>query len=296
MKRYLFQLNNTYNNEKPFYEIDSLPNSDVVKVYIFGGRSDFAPNGMGSIYIYLELRDELTPRNVFYNLQRILNLIYLETGSSTYYREIPLNGLSNFDEIYTTFGASKYFDGATSYHGITPEPNHILRVQQLITLINKVNENEFMKFDNSLNTYVWALELRELPNPHLKFTLYMTLLLSSIEQLSSSPSNCDFHDPCPKCQRELSHHVKGQGQRQALENLIRHLLTGAGVEDGVKRVSLLYGKLRSSFLHSGNLYGGEKDGGFLEGVENDTELLEDELNIILLVRKLLEQFLVKGSQ
>jgi hypothetical protein len=46
--------------------------------------------------------------------------------------------------------------------------------------LRKLSNKDFIKFDNALNTYAWALELRELPNPHLKYTLYMTLFLSAI--------------------------------------------------------------------------------------------------------------------
>lgn len=295
MNRYLFSTTNTFNNEHPFYKINSLPDSDILEAYLFSGKGVSSLNNMGIVYIYLELLIPLTDENRHFNFQRILNLISLETDLYTDAKFIQIEEFGDFDSIFSEFASLEFYKEKTNYHGLAREPNHILRVQHMINLIRKLKRSDFIKFDNSLNTLAWALEIRQLPNPHLKFTLYMTLILSSIEQLSESPENCSNHEVCLECKRERYHHHKDKGQKIMLENLVRNLLIGKGIEDGIKRVHLLYKELRSAFLHSGSLYGKEQTGGFLGEPDNYKELLEHEANIIVMSRKLLEQFLVKNS-
>lgn len=295
MNRYLFRTTSTFNNKLPFYEINPLPDSDIIKAYLFSGKGFSSVNNMGIVYIYLELSTPLTDENQYFNLQRILNLISLETDQYTDARPIQIGESEDFNAIFTKFSSAEFYKEKTNYHGLAREPNHILRVQHMINLIGKLKRSNYIKFDNSLNTLAWALEIRQLPNPHRRFTLYMTLILSSIEQLSEKPRNCTYHDLCPDCKKEIYHHRKDEGTQQMLENLVKGLLTGNGVEDGVIRVKLLYRKLRSAFLHSGVLYGKEQTGGFLGKIDNYKELLEHEANLIVMCRQLLEQFLVKNS-
>jgi len=295
--RYLFKLPvNIFNNEMVGYEINPLPYSDQGKVVIFAGKSDQMED-QGIVYIYLELLKELSQGNNFANLQRLLNLIYMETGLPTHPFPVQIDEGETADQVISRFMSKTFYYPDRSYSGTASQPNHIARVQSCVSLISRLNKKNFNKFDNALNTYVWALELMELPNPHLKYTLYMTLFLSSIEQLVDIPATCK-HKPLPVCEgcgKEFAnHHPKGKGVRQAFEDFIREMLTGSGVDDAVERVNRLHQKLRSSFLHSGTLSGAEKVGGFLTDGTNDTTLIvEDMMNTLILNRQLLEQFLLK---
>jgi hypothetical protein len=295
--RYLFKLPvNIFNNKAPSYEINSLPYSDQSKVIIFAGISDRTED-QGVVYIFLELSKELSQSNNFANLQRLLNLIYMETGLPIHPLTVQINKEDTADQVISKFVSKTFYYPDKSYSGTAPQPNHIARVQSCVSLINKLNKKNFRKFDNALNTYIWALELMELPNPHLKYTLYMTLFLSSIEQLIDMPATCKYipFPVCKGCGKEFAdHHPKGKGIRQAFEDFIREMLTGSGVDDAVKRVNRLHQKLRSSFLHSGTLSGKEKIGGFLFDKVGDTTLIiEDMMNTFVLNRQLLEQFLIK---
>lgn len=290
--RYLFKLQNFYNNKKPFYKIDSLRQSDINEAYFFAGVQDHSQFDISITYLYIELSKELNEENHYANLQRLLNLIALETIQVSNFKEVAIKQSDNFQKIYKIYKTNKYSSNK-SFHPLAPEPNHIFRVQRLVMLLSKLPPKNFEKFDNSLNTFIWALEVRQNINPHLKFTLYMMLLLSSIEQLCDEPKYCKLHELCTECKREMFHHKKGEGQSNSLKSLIEGLLTGTGVDEGVKRVQRLYIKLRSPFLHSGKLYGEEKKGGFLSAVSRDKELLEDEVNILIMNKILLEQFCVK---
>lgn len=298
LHRYLFMLpSNIYNSDAPSYELKPLPDSDQNKVILFAGKGGNHGNDLAVIYIYLELYSELTDKNRFANFQRILNLIYLETGLPNRYVPLPIDKDVDFDNLFLKFSSSKFSHPGTSYSGTAPEPNHLNRVRSCTDSISGLSKKNFERFDNSLNTYVWALELMELQDPHLKYTLYMTLFLSSIEQLVDEPSICK-HKPSPICEgcgREFKdHHLKNMGNKQSTESFIREMLTGSGVDDAVERVGRLYGKLRSAFLHSGNLSGAEKVGGFLSDGNDDTNLIiEDMMNTLIINRKLLEQFLIK---
>ncbi|MDP3987448.1 MAG: hypothetical protein Q8P81_04455 [Nanoarchaeota archaeon] len=291
--RYLFKLPlNTYNNEKADYELKPLPYSDQNKAVVFAGKNDTGVCELGVVHVYLELSKELGEQNAFANLQRLLNLIYLETGLPTRFVSVPIDKGADVESVLKHYGNQNFYDPKRSYSGTAPEGNHILRVQACVELLNKLKKKDFEKFDNALNTFVWASELMEIPNPHLKYTLYMTLFLSSINQLANNPVFCSGHPACPVCKKEINHQVKGE--KQSIDDLINELLTGKNLDQAVKMVKRLYGDLRSAYLHSGFLSGKEKAGGFLaNGISNTAPLMEDMMNTLLINRKLLEQFLVK---
>jgi len=291
--QYLFQIPvNIYNNEAPAYEFYPMRNSDQNKTVIFSGN--MGNNSEGVVCVYLKLSKELKDNNKYNNLQRLLNLIYLETGVSTNPIFIPISEDENMEKILSKFSSQNFYYPDRSYNGSAREPNHIKRVGFLISLINKLDQKDFDKFDNALNTYIWALELREQPNLHLKYTLYMTLFLSSINQLANNPVYCEDHPVCPKCKKELYHQTTGE--IQSIQKLMEELLTGEHLNEGIQKIKKLYKDLRSSFLHSGKLSGKEKEGGFLFDIKGSSDLLVDEMEIILVCRQLLEQFLLKKCQ
>lgn len=289
--RYLYKLStNIYNNRELSYEVIPLPFSDQKRVQIFSGKSDKTEES-GTTYIYIELSKELNAKNNYANFQRLLNLIYMETGLPTHFISVPIDESKTFKEVLSKFASKNYYYPSRSYSGTAPQPDHIARVKTCVNLMSGLDKDHFDRFDNALNTYVWALELMELPNPHLKYTLYMTLFLSSINQLASDPTFCSGHPNCPVCGREVSHQLKGE--RQAIVDLINELLTGKEIDVAAEMIKRLYSDLRSHFLHSGLLSGKEKNGGFLTEMGDSTKIIEDMVNVLIMNRRLLEQFLVK---
>jgi len=70
-------------------------------------------------------------------------------------------------------------------------------------------------------------------------------------------------------------------------------LTGKEIDVAAEMIKRLYSDLRSHFLHSGLLSGKEKNGGFLTEMGDSTKIIEDMVNVLIMNRRLLEQFLVK---
>ncbi len=289
--RYLFKLPlNIFNNEQVSYEINPIPCSDQKKVVIFGGKNDQTQD-TSVVYIYLELTKELNDGNRFNNLQSLLNVVYMETGLPTYPLLVKIDQEDIVDNLILKFGANNFYYPDRSYSGTASRPNHIARVQSCVDLMHRLNKKDFDKLENALNTYVWALELRELPNPHLKYTLYMTLFLSAINQLANEPLYCRNQPICEVCDKKLAHQLTGE--KQAIEYLMRELLTGDELSQGVAKIKTLYSELRSSYLHSGKLSGQEKEGGFLFDFRGTEELIVDEMELVIACRQLFEQFLIK---
>ena len=300
---------NTYNNEKPYYEIMPLRDSNIKKVVIFGGKVsktiNYPLNRLGSTCLYLETDEVINENNYFKNVQRLLNLIWLATDLPIDYQTEEMLGYDGFEKIYNDYKCETFYD-PNIIQGQPITQNPIARVSIYNCLINKLSDKDFEKFDNALNTYIWAQEITRLPNPHLKYTLYMTLYLSSINQLANDPQPICIsmresapHLICEKCGKKTGYtHVTSHNEE--IEKLIKDLTTGNN-DKIIKKVKKSYHKLRSKFLHVGLLSGGEKEGGFLFskssefGIlsEKQKELVEDMINIKWLNRKLLELFLQK---
>ncbi len=300
---------NTYNNEKPYYEIVPLRDSNIKRAVIFGGKVskiiNYPQNILGSVCLYLETDEVINENNYFKNVQRLLNLIWLTTDLPIDYQTEEMQGCDDFEKIYNDYKCETFYDpNIIQGHPITQNP--IARVPIYSCLINKLSDKDFEKFDNALNTYIWAQEITRLPNPHLKYTLYMTLYLSSINQLANNPQPiCTSmgepvpHLICEKCGKRTGlTHVTSHNEE--IEKIIKDLTTGS-TDKIIKKVKKSYHELRSKFLHVGLLSGGEKEGGFLFskfsefGVLSEEQkiLLEEMINIKWLNRKLLELFLQK---
>lgn len=295
-KRNLFILMmNTYNNEKPYYEILPLRDSDVKRAVIFCGKLkkiEYPQNMLGHACIYLETNEAINENNYFKNVQRLLNLIWLATGLPIEYFTEEMEEYDSFESIYNDYRCDTFYN-PNIVHGLVIDKNPIARVASYRLLIQKLKVEAFEKFDNALNTHTWAQEIERLPNPHLKYTLYMTLYLSSIEQLvGNTQKQSKTSGVCEKC-REIIQGTNKTSLGKKREELIKELLSGKNIESIIKWIRLLYGKLRSGFLHHGKLHGDEKEGGFMFGKSSRNKLLEDMVNLKMLNRKLLELFLQK---
>lgn len=290
---------NTYNNERSYYEIIPLRDSNIKRSVIFCGK--FSKNlqipkeMLGRTCLYLETDKEIVDNNRFENEQRLLNLIWLATGLPVDYQAIKVDDYNNFESIYDDFKCDMFYNPNVNFCGFVADKNPIARVARYSFLTQKLGEEDFKKFDNALNTYIWAQEIQRLPNPHQKYTLYMTLFLSSINQLANRPQSiCDAYLACQKCGKQTG--MKHETSHIAeIEKLIKELLTGNDLQKVIKKVKSLYHSLRSSFLHDGLLCGYEKEGGFMFGASSEIriKLVEDMVNVARLNRQLLELFLQK---
>lgn len=291
---------NLYNNEKPYYEITPLRDSDIKRCVIFGGKFskniNYPKDGLGVTCLYLETEKEINENNYFNNVQRLLNLVWLATGSPIDYQIEEIEGYDNFESIYNDYKCDMFYN-PNIIHGLISDKSPINRVVAYSLLIQKLSTEDFEKFDNALYTYTLAQEIERLPDPHLKYTLYMMLYLSSIEQLANlNQTICNANIVCEKCGKKVG--SKHETTRTyEIKKLIEELLE-KDVEKISSLITRLYGKLRSGFLHRGTLRGSEKKGGFLFGVssEEGKKLVEEMANIKLINRNLLELFLFKRQK
>lgn len=295
---FIFTLN-TYNNERPFFEIIPLRDSDIKGSIIFAGRYSkniTSSDNLGPTCLYLETEEEINEDNYYKNVQRLLNLIWLATGLPVEYLTEDIKEYNNFESLYEDYKYNIFYD-PNIIHGLVSDRSPIRRVASYSMLLQKLKGEDFKKFDNALNTYTWAQEIEKLPNFHLKYTFYMMLYLSSIDQLANaSQIICNGNIVCEECGTKIS--KKHETSRiSEIEKLVKDSLTGNNVNNHVKFIKRLYGQLRSAFLHHGILRGFEKEGGFLfdASSERQKKLLEDMINIKMLNRKLLELFLNKRT-
>ena len=144
--RYLFKLPlNIYNNNDPYYEVNPLPGSDQKRLVLFAGKQDSAESNLAIVYLYLELSAELSDKNTFANLQRVLNLVHLETGLPTRFVSIPVDGADDFDSLLSKFSSNDFSHPGASYSGTAPQNNHIARVKACADLWAGLNKKDFEK-------------------------------------------------------------------------------------------------------------------------------------------------------
>lgn len=291
MSKYLFLFHyNTYNNEQPHYELEPLPQSDINKAIVFAGDlNNKRPFDRQKTFLYLETSKPLSSSNMYSNLYRISNLLLLTTGLPSDAMEHDISNLSNFEAILKKYKAQTFYEKGINYGGMVNEHNPIGKLAFFCKLLQKLTNDELLRFEKALQTFVWAQEIQRLPNPHLKYTLYMTLLLSSINQLADDLKKLASSVECPHCGKKINRKSRTTHTSE-IEKLIRGLITGSNVDIAVKMVKKLYHDLRSSFLHDGLLAGGEWEGGFLGGVKNEKELVENMANLTILNRILLLSF------
>ncbi len=286
---------NTYNNEAPAYEVQPLPKSDLEKIVVFAGKVELTPRLRDrETFLYLETKVLLNDSNGYGNLRILSYLIELATGLFSEPIYLDISELTTFEEVLDKYKAERFHEPGVSYGGMVNDDNPIMKIPLYSKYLNCLVGKDIKKFENALQTYIWAQEIQRLPNPQLHYTLYMTLFLSSIDQLAENPRPvhpaCTSRLVCPDCGETLN--MKHSTSHVAeIERLIRSLITGNDVDVIVARVKKLYHQLRSNFLHDGLLSGGERDGGFLAGITSEIELMEDMANLTTLNRKLLELFL-----
>ena len=88
-----------YNNAKPYYEIASLPSSDIKKAVLFGGqmqslgkfKSTRRITNIATTFIYLETKKPIKPENRYCNLEKLCQMICLATGLPADPEEIKIN-------------------------------------------------------------------------------------------------------------------------------------------------------------------------------------------------------------
>jgi len=185
-KRNLFILMmNTYNNEKPRYEILPLRDSDIKSAVIFCGKLkkiEYPRNMLGHSCLYLETNEAINENNHFKNVQRLLNLIWLATDLPVEYFTEEIEEYNDFESIYNDYKCNTFYDPNIICGKPINNKNPVARIPQYSYLINKLSVKDHKIFDNALNTYIWAKEITRIPNFHFDCKMNLTYKIDAYNQ------------------------------------------------------------------------------------------------------------------
>lgn len=278
-----------YNSEEPSYDINAFHDSIIVRGKIFASKKSFGFGDFGNVGVVLELSTELDENNSYKTIERLKNLICLAFGSKPQEQRWT-DEKGTVEEIIERNKADKFYDKDVRIGGQLDweSPRRVMVYTNLIDLLDAKQKKKFWQ---ALQTYCYAREIAHLPNPQYRYTLYMSLHLASIDQLAPNPK--PLHEKgtklvCPVCGEVEFTHMSSH--RDEIIKMIDELVD-LQKEDWKDLAKRLYHPVRSSFVHDGDLAGSEDIGGFIALWMEATELIEDDHNLMILNKMLLEKFL-----
>lgn len=268
------------------------------------GSKDTPIHEMGVTCLYLETSEKMTQENSYETIIFLSYLIWLATGLSTNERgSIEIKEEIDFEGIFQKYGKTGSFQKNILYGGRCKE-SPLENFKMYGYFLAHLNEKDYAKFENALQTYIWAKETQHMPNPHRKYTLNFTLYVTCIEQLAeeqghhfSKGKKCSSKILCPDCGELISYYHKSSIAKNC-EDLIRELIDDKNTEHWVNFYKKCYNKIRSKYIHAGGLSGKEREGGFIAEIENGTEnhIFEKFANIEVFSMYVLESFLEKRAK
>jgi hypothetical protein len=288
-----------YNCKDSVYDLTPLPGSIIRGGKIFACNKQLvtAPPGHnthGTLAVALKLSASPNEHTYYKSIERLKNLICLS------YTAMPQE--HKWQEVETTVHSTVNNNLATHFYN--PEVRFggqldwdlPLRVAAYSQNIAGLSEGSQSKFWQALQTFCFARQIAHLPNPQFKYTLYMTLHLASINQLADEPKS--LHTPpvhlvCPEC-NERSGLIHSTSHLTEIKNLIDRLVPAEHSERYKTFIDGLFHRVRSSYIHRGEFAGSEDIGGFIALFGNNVELPENDINLMILNRSLLEQFIVQN--
>jgi hypothetical protein len=282
----------TYNCERSSYDLTPLPSSIIKAGKVFACNKQMIPvdNHNGTLAVVLELDTELDEKTYYKSIERLKNLICLAYGTMPQEQRLEYTD-GSLDDIVDA-NLSEHFYNPDIRYGSQLTWDLPMRIAAYSQHIAKMPEKAQNKFWQALQTYCYARQITHLPNPQYKYTLYMSLHLASIDQLAENPKN--LHDKttklsCPICgELNVAHNTSHVDE---IEKMMRSLIEADRVGVWVTLMKKLYHPVRSNFVHDGNFAGLEDIGGFIAFWENNTELSENDINLMILNKMLLEKYL-----
>lgn len=285
-----------YNCEGSSYDLTPFPDSIIQSGKVFACNKQTIPTGdhNGTLAVVLDLSSEPDENTYYKSIERLKNLICLS------YTSLPQEQRwqdteSTIDEVVSNNLATNFYNPEIRY-GSQLDWDLPLRVAAYSQNIARLSAANQTKFWQALQTFCYARQIAQLPNPQYKYTLYMTLHLSSINQLADEPQS--LHTPavhliCPECgeQSGLTHSTSHLAE---IKNLIDRLVPAEHALRNKAFVDSLFHRVRSSYIHRGEFAGSEDIGGFIALFGSNVELPENDINLMVLNRSLLEQFIVQS--
>lgn len=283
-----------YNCKKAIYPLSPLPESIISEGAVFASNRLPIPSNKinGTLAVALNLQAKLNDNNYYKTVERLKNLICLSYTLMPREQQLQ-NKYKSVKEVVEKNLSDKFYNHGIQYAGQL-DWDLPLRVAAYSHKVSNLSPKNQKKFWQSLQTFSYARQIAYLPNPQYKYTLYMTLHLASINQLADDPQN--LHDPsvnlvCPQCgETNIPHQTS---HVEEIIKLIKELIPKEHQEKYIKFMKSLYHPIRSGFIHRGSFAGKEDLGGFIALWKQNVKLSEDDINLMIFNRSLLEQFLVK---
>lgn len=285
-----------YNAEHSSYNLTPLPGSVMTAGKIFATNRRSIPIGdLGSVAVAIEISEEIDEANYYKSIERLKNLICLAFTSKPQenrWRDISEQTL---DEVVDNNLADQFYNPDIRYAG-QMDWDSPLRVAAYSQLISRMPAAKQKRFWQALQTFAYAREIAHLPNPQYRYTLYLSLHLASIDQLANNPTNLHNRSDklsCPVCgELSMTHNTS---HVEEIEKFIRSLVEPDRVEVWIELLRRLYHPVRSNFVHDGELAGLEDIGGFIALWTSNVELAENDINIMILNKMLLEKYLQQNQ-
>jgi hypothetical protein len=284
-----------YNCPEQSYQISGLPDSLATEGRIFSyvpqSTPLLTPMNMGMVAVALKLSRPLTQSEHYKTIERIKNLLIL--GYTTYVEPVGIETQAKDIDVFVQENAHSNFYAEGTRFNSTYDDDTPLRIAQYTSFVAKLKDKDSKKFWQALQTFSNALLLGGTPNPQYKFTIELTLLLASINQLADEPkpvhkTNGDVS--CATCGVLGDHKTSHISE---IKKLVEKRIDSKHSPQWIELVDRLFHKVRSRHIHHGDLFGYEDIGGFIALWNEDVTLMEDIHNTIKLARILLEQHLAQ---
>lgn len=282
-----------YNCKDSSYDLTPFADSIIQSGKVYACKKKIIPTDdhNGTLAVVLKLRSSPNETTYYKSVERLKNLICL--AYTTMPQEHPFEGSgATIDEVVSDNLAERFFNPDVRY-GSQLDWDSPLRIAAYSQLVAKLDATKQKKFWQALQTFCYARQIAQLPNPQYRYTLYMSLHLASIDQLADNPKNIhnDSHIKlkCPVC-GELNY-THNSSHVDEIEKLLRKHIEPERVEVWVELLRKLYHPVRSNFVHDGDFAGLEDVGGFIALWNEDFTLGENDINLMILNKMMLEKYL-----
>jgi len=284
-----------FNNEKELYELNPLKFSENRRVILFSGKSKFSQihNNQGIVYLFIQSNKEIKGFGDYKNLLALIQILCLFTNIYLEPTKEKLEENQSFDDILKIYSSEKFSNPEVQYDNT--KYDSLSLVPEFVDKINYLNKKDLDKFLNALFTFSMSEKLARESNPHMTYTLQMTLFIISICQLVNPVKRkCDGKMVCNKCGNQADHW--DNNERREIKALIDELFPKVNEKSRGKWKEVIeeaYGQIRSGFVHDGNYFAQEMEGGFLSGSWDDEkiEIVEKGVNLEFMTRSILRKFI-----
>jgi hypothetical protein len=284
-----------FNNEEELYELKPLEFSENHRVLLFSGKSKFSQihNNQGIVYLFIQSEKEIKGFGDYKNLLVIIQILSLFTNIYLEPTREKLEENQSFDDILEIYSSEKFSNPEVQYNNT--KYNSLSLVPEFIDKINCLNKEDLGKFLNALFTFSMSVKLAREGNPHMTYTLQMTLFIISMCQLVNPVKiKCGGKMVCNKCGDQAEHW--DNNERREIKALIDELFPKVNEKsrgEWKEVIEEAYKKIRSGFVHNGNYFAQEMKGGFLSGSwdEEKIEIVERGVNLEFMTRSILRKFI-----